>query len=79
MREGFQLNPAEIAEQIHRDVTKPGWHLSTYLDAYAHPDFNTGMMMVTDQVDRAVVVFVGSRDEANAVIGAAKQALGGVH
>jgi hypothetical protein len=74
-KEGFQLNPAEIAEQIHSDITRPGWHLRTLFDYYAHPDFDTGMMMVHDPVDRAVVVFVGSREEAAVVAGAARQAL----
>ena len=75
MIEGFQLNPVKIAEQIHTDIVSPGWHLSTWFDAYAHPDFDTGMVMVHDPVDRAVVVFTGSRQEADAVARAARQAL----
>ena len=73
---GFQLNPVGIAEQIHRDITTPGWHLSVSLDSYAHPDFETGMMVVHDPVDRAVVTFVGSRKEAETVVEAARKALG---
>lgn len=76
MAEGFQLDPVAIAERIRDDITTPGWHLSVSLDSYAHPDFNTGMMVVHDPVDRAVVVFVGSREEAAAVAGAAREALG---
>lgn len=73
--EGFQLNPGEIADHIHADVVKPGWHLRTYLDGYAHPDFRTGMIWEVDPVDRAVLVFVGSHEEARAVEKAVKRAL----
>lgn len=77
MEMGFQLNPLAIAQQIGRDLpASTGWSLHTYGDEYARPDFETGMV-VHDRVDRAVVVFVGSRDEANAVLRAAQIALRG--
>ena len=76
MEAGFQLNPAEIAENIHADVVEGGWSLRTYADAFAHPDFNTGMTWVLDPVDRTVVVFVGSKAEASAVVDAAYKVLG---
>ncbi len=77
MREGFQLNPTEIAEQICRDLpTSRGWSLNAYPEHYARPDWDTGMMVVYDPVDRAVVVFVGTRAQAVAVMYAAREALG---
>lgn len=74
-REGFQLDPAEIADQIRKDISQPGSHLTTYFDLFAHPDFNTGMTWVHDPVDRAVVVFVGTREEAEAIVSAARLVL----
>lgn len=75
MNMGFQLNPASIAEEIHKDIVAGGWNLRTYFDTYARPDFHTGMGIVHDPIGRAVVVFVGSREEASAVVEAARKAL----
>ncbi len=73
--EGFQLQPCEVVEQIARQIREPGSHLSEFLDAYSHPDFDTGMMMVSDPVDRAVVTFVGSREQAERVYQAVRDLL----
>jgi hypothetical protein len=76
MKMGFQLDPIEIAEQIARDIPKQGWHLASYLDHYALPDFGTDAVAL-NPADRAVVVFVGSRAEAATVARAAREALDG--
>jgi hypothetical protein len=73
--DGFSLNPCEIAEHIGKALTKSGWELSTFFDTYAHADYDTGMMLVHDPVDSAVVVFVGSREQAAVVANAAREAL----
>ena len=75
MDEGFQLNPQAIAEQIGRHISTPGAWLTVYFDSYARPDFDTGSGMVHDPVDRAVVVFVGARGDANRVAAAARAIL----
>ncbi len=74
-RLGFQLNPHALADKIREQITQEGWHLTCSLDSFAHPDFDTGMVVVHDQVDRAVVTFVGSRTEAARVYEAAQRAL----
>ena len=71
-QEGFQLDPAAIADEIHQDLVTPGSHLRVHLDGYARPDFNFGRTWQADPVDRALVMFVGTREQAAALADAAK-------
>ncbi len=72
---GFVLNAVKIAEKISRFISEPGWHLSIDFDFHEHLDFGTGMFMEWDDVDRAVVTFVGTREEAGLVYEAARRSL----
>lgn len=63
MAEGFQLDLGELAKQISKDIRFPGWTVRAWFESYVRPDFQLGMM-ITDPVDRVVVTFVGSREEA---------------
>lgn len=77
MREGFQLDFVEIGENIRTDVAKAkdDWSLRTYFDSFARPDFKTGMTWVHDLVDVAVVVFVGTREQAASMEAAVREVL----
>lgn len=71
---GFQLSATDIAEGIHADLVRPGWSISLYLDSYVRPAWDGTGMLVRDSVDRAAVVFVGTRAQATAVEQAARAA-----
>jgi hypothetical protein len=78
MKEGFRLDPSDIAEDIHSDLMKltgNEWNLRSYIDSHIHPDFETEMTMVADPVDRAVVVFIGPREQAKVIYEEAKKIL----
>lgn len=73
MRDGFQLQPQKITHQIVADLPKDGWTLSTYVELYAATD-EQGIVNY-DTVDRAVIVFVGPRHEAQLAANAIRRAL----
>lgn len=77
-KEGFTLEPVDIANDIAAALRnqQAEWSLSVYNDSYMRPDGQM-VMWIHDPVDRAVVTFVGTRDQANAIARAAKEILDG--
>lgn len=72
---GFTIDPYKIADEIIGDLPRPGWTLRAWFDTYRHPDWETGMMIVHDPVDRVALTFVGSREDARKAEIAIREAL----
>lgn len=69
-------DPLEIVNDIAENLVRDGSSMSTYYGLIERPD-GRNLMMLTEPIDRAVIVFVGSRYEIHQLAEAGEKILHG--